>query len=375
MNLDHLGDLAGAARIVAIGENNHHIHEFSALRTEILRFLVERKGFTMLGFESGFAEGRFTEEWLRGGPGEVEEVGRAGFTFSLGESAEMHEMLTWLRGHGGVSFAGLDVPSSAGSSLPALTEVRAYLRKVAPEAVSFVDAAIEAVTPYAAVSSGVAPARYGQLDQPQRDAATAALTRLVQHLESLAPVYPEPQIPLHHARGALRLDTYLRELADLTAGTAPKVQSSSRDTYMAQTLRLLDKGERIVLMLHNGHLQRVPIQLMPTAVTPTVGTHLAAAYGNEYFALGVTAGTGTTTGLRPDENARLGFTLYEQQLDEPAPGSAEHALAGREAGFVAEPTGSSIRHAHLFSEVDVSAAFDALAYFPEQRVSESVLAR
>lgn len=369
-DLEPLGELIGDARIVAIGENNHHIREFGEMRDRILRFLVERRGFTVLGFESGFAEGRLVDEWLHGGPGDVEDIGRHGFTFTLGESAEVREMLTWLRAQGGVRFAGLDVPGSGGSPLPALAEVRKYLEHKAPEAVSFVDEAIARTEPYSAASNALAPARYNSLEQPQRDAAMAALARLVAHLESLAPVCPDSAVALHHARGALRVDTYLRELSDLMAGRAPVLQSSSRDTYMAQTVRLLGDA-RIVLMVHNGHLQRVPVRLMPTAVTPSMGTHLAAELGDDYFALALTAGTGTTTGVRPDQDERLGFRVYEQPLDDPAPRSAEHALSGRGPSLVnlralrstAGPT--SIRHAHLYSEVDVVSAFDALIYLPE----------
>ena len=122
-SLDRLAELIGDAKIVAIGENNHHIREFGALRDQVLRFLVERHGFSVLGFESGFAEGKLVDDWLRGGPGEVADIGRDGFTFSLGESDETHEMLTWLRTRD-VRYAGLDVPSSAGSPLPALRAVR-----------------------------------------------------------------------------------------------------------------------------------------------------------------------------------------------------------------------------------------------------------
>ncbi|WIV57504.1 erythromycin esterase family protein [Amycolatopsis nalaikhensis] len=354
-----IAELIGDAEVVAIGENNHHIREFSALRDRLLRHLVAERGFTVLGFEGGFPEGHRVDAWLRGGPGDVADVARDGFTFGLGDSAEVRGMLTWLRERGDVRFYGLDVPSSAGSPVPALEAVRECALRVDPANVSLVDTALAAVEPYASVSSAVAPARYKEMSVEARDAATTALTVLKGHVEALG--YGD--VAAHHAAGALRVDLYLRELDALMAGRAPEPQSSSRDTYMAATVRLLRRlhpGEKIVLMLHNGHLQRVPFSPMPGMTAPSAGTHLAAELGEKYFALALTAVSGTTTGLVPDEAGRLGFRMFEQKLEEPAEGSVEALLADRAPCVVARPAASSIRHAHMAVPVDVAAAFDAV---------------
>jgi erythromycin esterase len=380
--LDALAELVGDAKIVAIGENNHHIREFGELRDRVLRFLVEHHGFTVLGFESGFTEGKLVADWLHGGPGEVADIARDGFTFSLGDSDEMHEMLRWLRTNGTVHYSGLDVPSSAGSPLPALRAVRAQVETADPDAVALVDRAIVATEPYSSVSSAVAPGLYAGLDTATRDAATAALAVLASRLEALAPVY-DTRIALHHAMGALRVDTYLRELDAMMSGTASAINSSSRDLYMASTVRLLRElhpGARIVLMLHNGHLQRVPLQAMPAMAITSTGSYLAKEFGDDYFALGLTAGTGATTGLEPAAGARLGFRVYEQPLGDPVEGSVERAFAGHGPSLVdlrsARGKGvagsSSVRLAHMQSEVDVIAAFDGLVYLPEMQVSRQV---
>ncbi|WP_326569187.1 erythromycin esterase family protein [Amycolatopsis rhabdoformis] len=385
-----IADLVSDARIVAIGENNHHIREFGELRNRLLRHLVDERGFTVLGFESGFAEGELVDGWLHGAPGDVADIGRDGFTFSLGDSPEAHDMLTWLRGHGGVHYAGLDVPSSGGSPVPALKAVRRYLEDVAPDVVPLVEAGLTASEPYASASSAVAPGRYAAMAAPARDAATAAFTTLLSHLRSLAPVYEQQSdrathaIAEHHALGALRIDQYLRELAAMMAGVAPSVQGSSRDTYMASTVKLLRRlhGDdvKIVVMVHNGHLQRVPFSPAPGMVFPSAGTHLAAEFGDDYFTLGLSAGTGTTTGLTPDEGERLGFSVHAEDLAPAAEGSVEAALADSDACLVdlranrakgvAGPT--SMRHAHMFTQVDVVEAFDALVYLPTMSVSDHV---
>jgi erythromycin esterase len=393
-DLSHLAELIGDAHVVAIGENNHHISEFTRLRDRLLRFLVTELDFGVLAFESGFAEGDLVDDWIRGGPGDLDTVASDGFTFRFGESAEMHDMLAWLREHnaagGRVRFAGLDVPGSGGSGLPALRRVRDHLAAHAPEQVPLVDVAIEATRPYRAANNGAAPARYATLSTAQRDAATAALARLLLRLDALRPG-PDPGAHLvarHHALGALRLDEQLREFVALGEPDPPAMVVSSRDVYQAETVRLLRElhgpDERIVVMLHNGHAQRVPLQLVPGVRARSAGTYLAADLGADYVALGVTALDGTTTDVRLDDGARQGFEVVARPLDPAAEGSVEQAVAqsvpGGEPVLLdlrparGGPGPSGIRHAYLDVPVDVPAAFDALACLPSMSPSSFVLA-
>ncbi|WP_158884149.1 erythromycin esterase family protein [Amycolatopsis anabasis] len=392
-DLSALAELIGDAHVVAIGENNHYIREFTQLRERILRFLVTELDFGVLAFESGFAEGRLVDDWIRGGPGEVETVARDGFTFGYGDAGEMHDLLGWLRAHnaagGRVRFAGVDVPGSGGSGVPALSRVREYLAAHGPDQVPLADAAIEAVRCYDAANNGVAPARYAALSVPDRDAATAALTRLLLRLDALPPG-PDPRehlIARHHALGALRLDEHLRELVELGTADPPASAISSRDVYQAETVRLLralsSPGERIVLMVHNAHVQRVPMELLPGVRMRSTGSYLADDLGADYFALGVTARGGSTADMRLDEDARLGIEVLARSLDPPAEDSVERAVEATSPGD--EPVlldlrparGStlgpaSIRHVHTHVPVDVVTAFDGLACLPKMSPSSFV---
>lgn len=387
-DLTRMAELVGDARVVAIGENNHYIREFTQLRTRILRLLVTELGFGVLGFESGFAEGRLVDEWIRGAPGDVAAVAGDGFTFRYGEPPEMREMLEWLRAHnasgGRVHFAGLDVPGSGGSPLPALHRVRDHLAAHSPEELPLVETAIETTSPYQAANNGAAPARYAALDAPARDAATAALTRLLLRMDALAPG-ADPRahrIARHHALGALRLDEQLRELSELATrtGTGPAVLASSRDVYQADTVRLLRElhgpAERIVLMLHNAHIQRVPPQLLPGVRIRSAGSYLAAELGPDYVALGVTARDGSTTETELDERARLGFTVRARPLPPLTADSVERQADGDtgvlldlRAARGGDSQPASIRFVAGHMPVDPPAAFDGLACLPTMTAS------
>ncbi|MCP2166301.1 erythromycin esterase family protein [Goodfellowiella coeruleoviolacea] len=388
-DLEPLREIVGTARVVAIGENNHHVTEFYRLRHRVLRFLVERLGFSCYALESGFTEGHLVDDWVRGGPGAVADIAEQGITWTVGNTTAMHDTLTWLRSARAthpVEFAGLDIPASGGSPHPALHAVAEFLRGADPHAVAFVDAALAATAGYAAPNGDLATGRYTQLSPAERDAATAALGRLAAHLDALRPGYlARGQDPgavaraRQHARAAWYTDHYLREVASATAG-AGDWEASARDVFMAETVtRLLDRHERVVVGVHNGHAQRTPFTPMPAIALQSVGCHLAERLGADYRVIGVTGLGGTTAGLRVNPDRPLGIEVYAEPLAEPEPGSLEAAFAAagiRSAlvdlrglrGRAAGP--STLRHATMFAPTPVAEAFDAVVCLPELHVTE-----
>ncbi|WP_285653625.1 erythromycin esterase family protein [Actinomycetospora sp. NBRC 106375] len=375
--------LVGDAHVVALGENNHGIREFGALRARLVRHLVRERDFGVVALESGFAESALVDGWVQGGPGDPDEIARDGFTFRAGDAAEMQELVGGLRSHvaggGRVRFVGLDLPGSGGSPEPALRRVRESLGS---EVDALVEAALKATAGYAAANNGLAPGRYAVLDAEARDRATAALTRVLLRVEALG---PRASVERHLALGALRLDEQLREFAVLFAPDPPARVVSSRDVYMAETVRRLREwarpDERIVLLLHDGHAQRVPFTFLPGVTAPSAGTLLAEAHGDDYAVVGLTALAGTTTGLAVDETGRHGITVHPEPLGNPAPGGVEQAvleLGGAPVlldlraarGDVGGPL--SIRHATTHIPVDVCAGYDGIYCLPQQQTSAFV---
>src|SRR5438045_2077598 len=135
--LEPLRDIVGDARVVAIGEPTHRVHEFYQIRHLVTRFLVAKMGFTGFVMESGFPEGWAVDDWVLGGDGDLDPLLRTGITYHMGQCAEMREQLSWMRHHNlthdrKIRFYGMDLPDSSASPLPGVLAVLSFLDDTDP---------------------------------------------------------------------------------------------------------------------------------------------------------------------------------------------------------------------------------------------------
>ena len=302
--LDPIGDLVGDARVVALGESSHHISEFYQIRHRLLRYLVERLGFTVLALEAPFPEAQVVTEWVAGGPGDVERVASEGIAMSLGDAPELHDTLRWMRtrnarGKPALRCVGIDLPGSIGSPMPAIAQVAPSLRETDPGSGPALDHATELIGRYDHKLATVALAAYAMLPNGDRDALTAALSELVARADrmtsrrSVDGAGAEHAEIRHHLRGAWLLDQVHRSFLREDMGIA----STYRDLYLAESvLRLTeaDPSAKVVLAAHNWHIKKTPERGEDGQTLYPAGYHLAAALGDEYRSIGLTARGGRT---------------------------------------------------------------------------------
>ncbi|MEU9152908.1 erythromycin esterase family protein [Streptomyces sp. NPDC048417] len=389
-DLTPLRDIIGAARVVAIGEHSHFIEEFALLRRRILRFLVERCGFTVLAFEYGFSEGFPLDAWARGEGTEGDLAGHLATAIPVG----LTEPLQWVRRHNRtasppVRFAGVDIPAAGGSLLPALAPVADYLRRVDPETAPAVETAMRIAASFAGGSAAVAAPAWVRLPAAEQDALTAILARLLVRFRALEPLYAtrgdrhDHDVALHRLEGACHADYTFRAMAGLFAGDGLTADTSARDAYMARSvlwhLERLDPGTRTVLVAHNAHIQTTPISFDGHLTGLPMGQQLQRALGDDYFALGLTSVTGHTADMHRDEKAPFGFTLGDMALKAPEPASVEAAFADaglglgiadlRRARTEASDRPDRIRLQGTYVRTPVIDAFDAVLTTPVSTVT------
>ncbi|MFC5183669.1 erythromycin esterase family protein [Actinomadura harenae] len=346
-DLEPLRGMVGDARVVALGEHSHFVGEFMRLRERVLRFLVERCGFTVLAFEYGFSEGFPLDAWAQGEGADGDLAELLAGTIPIGLEGPLRRV----RRHNGaaagtvrpVRFAGVDIPAAGGSLLPALAPVADYLREVDPEVLPLVDEATRIAASFAGASAAVAAPAWARLAPSEQDTLTAILARLLIRFRGLEPLYVSRSdqrgydIALRRLEGACHADHGFRAMADLFAGKGLTADTSARDAYMAGSvlwyLKRSDPGTRVVLVAHNAHIQRTPVSFNGHLTGLPLGQHLERVLGDDYFALGLTSITGHTPEMVRDEDAAFGFTLADTELGEPEPGSVEAAFADAGLGL------------------------------------------
>ncbi|MCT2586215.1 erythromycin esterase family protein [Actinophytocola gossypii] len=343
-DLEPLGEIIGDARVVAIGEHSHFVDEFDSLRRRILRYLVERRGFTVLAFEYGFSEGFPLDAWVRGEGTDDDLSAHLAGSVPIG----LDGPLRWIRRHNRtaarpVRFAGIDIPMAGGSLIPALTPVADYLRRIDPETLPMIEAATRIAESFAGHSAAAAAPAWARLATTEQDALSANLGRLLLRFRAVEALYVSRSdqrsydVAVRRLEGACHGDYTFRAMADLFAGRGLAADTSSREVYLAGSVRWhlerLEPGTRVVLVAHNAHIQKVPIAFNGQLTAFPMGQHLHNALGDDYFALALTSRTGHTAEMRRDERTTFGFAVDDTALGPPESGSIEAAFAGADLGL------------------------------------------
>lgn len=383
--------MIGHARVVAIGESSHFIREYWLMRQRILRFLVERCGFTIFAFEFGFSEGVAVDAWARGGGADGDLDQLVAGMLPLGFA----EQLRWLRRHNAdaasaVRFAGVDIPAAGGSLLPALEPLADYVRKVDPESMPRLEKALGIASKVAGSSMATASPAWARLNAAEQNALTSVLARLLIRFRAAAVLYisrsdqSSYDIALRRLEAACCADYHFSAMADLYAGRGLTADTTDREIYMAESVQWhLDHApdSRMVLQAHNAHIQKTAISYDGRLSAFPMGQHLGRAMGEDYFAIALTSTSGQTADMLLDENAEFGFAIKSQPVPPPEEGSVEKAFVDAGLGLAIADLRTAPRDGQgapdriqmqgAFLQTPVLDAFDAVVNVPDTTVVTS----
>jgi erythromycin esterase len=328
-DLEPLRDIVGDARVVAIGESTHRVHEFYQVRHRLTRFLVTRMGFNAFVMESAFPEGLAVNEWIHGGPGELDQLLRHGISYHMGLCEEMRGQLEWLRQYQ-IPFYGMDPSDSSTSARPAIRIAVDYLDRVDPTYAEGVRQRLFPLFDYLPTDrSGLAwqaPAlhAYMALDAPVRYEMTARISALVERMQANRIVYigrsseDEFAVAYRCAVTGRHTDAFLQVFALGDERTSESV--NIRDAAMAENVEwILEREQRIVIGAANGHVQRWPFSAPPIVndQLTMVGGHLAPALGDDMVVIATAFGGGNMFLHKPIPDGPPGHThtfIQEQPL-------------------------------------------------------------
>jgi erythromycin esterase len=308
-DLAALGALIGDARVVALGEPAHGVHEPLAFRNRLLEYLVREHGFTAIAVEAPFPESRRLAEHVAGGLGTAEDAvaeNRAWWPVPVDENLQL---VRWMRDHNTgagrgrpVRFYAIDLsytgPWGSRPTTAALEAALAYVRRVDPPAARTLASTFEPLLPR--LADPAIP-----FSRQEHDALTAAIDDLVALLERERVAYlaaaPAADYEwAHRAALVARQGDRMFRIAPAGDPNGPVPPNAwravnARDAAMAENvlwaLGQEGPGGRLLVVAHNVHVQGTPavagpwaaFERMPTAM----GQHLRASLGDGLVIIGM----------------------------------------------------------------------------------------
>jgi erythromycin esterase len=306
-DLSPIDTMIGDARIVGLGEGVHAGAEPLIFRNRLFKHLVERLGFKAIALESGIVEGRVLNDYVTHGRGDFETVLERGLSNGFDTFQQNRDLVRWLRDYNErlpradkVQIFGLDVPGSPGnfdSTRRPDTAIRTaldYLLAVDPESAAAFRARVDVFLPVLADIND-----YGAVQQPGRDALTAAIADLVSSLERHERAYvarssrEDFDWALRTAIGARQTDTWFRhmpvgwKLADGLDWTRYAMQV--RDRSMADNLEWLlgrlGPQARVLVFTAVGHMSASETRMLAGPLSEMVpfGTYVEDRHGTGFI--------------------------------------------------------------------------------------------
>jgi erythromycin esterase len=315
----------GNARLVALGEPVHGAHEPLAFRNCLFRYLVEERGFTAIAIESGLHESRSLHEFAAGGPGELRDLARTGFTWGFGRYSENIELLEWMRDYNldprhsrKIAFYGMDMSGGDASGEWARARVTLdtamnFLARAAPAKSSRVRSAL---SPFL---GGFTASGNRALSVGDRHRLRSAIGEMARFFDTnrkalTAATSPEDYDWAHQNMAAARqLETLFAVSAQPGAGTGipPEAhqEDAARDAAMAENALWAFRREgphgRLLLFAHSGHVMndhtRGGVWSAYPQAPAAMGLHLRRVLGRNLLLLGMVSAT-----RAPDSGDRTG---------------------------------------------------------------------
>ena len=325
-DLAPFGRAVASARVVALDEQTHGGHEEFALKTRLLRYLHERRGFDVLVIESGFFDVGRIEQKRQAGM-HVADLGPGNIFFMYSKTAEGQALLryvdsTWSTPHPLV-LAGMDSQlSGALSQHQLVAELAAFLVAHQSHASESRDWPGFAATIAAMTSLTSTPPPPGQRAAFERESAQVA--------RELAALGDPPRAGVGSAGWWGRVVAGLRaqatQLWDAPRGNARDVAMGDNVAWIADRLV---PGRRMIVWGHAIHLLHdAPNPEAP----PLAGTAMRSHFGAGYHVAHL-------TGL---EGRYLDYaTLQPRDIPAAAPDSLEARVAKHagDALYLAPPAG------------------------------------
>ncbi|RNB73132.1 erythromycin esterase family protein [Brevibacillus panacihumi] len=265
--------------IIGFGEATHGNKEFTTLKSDIFKHLVENQGYRVFAIEGDFGGGQKVNEYIAGGSGTAQEAAQA-IGFTIYHTQEMADLLAWMRSYNEhrdakdqIHFYGFDMQRYDHNK----NGLFSYLKKVDPALAAKYETAFVNLNDKTVYDQKLALVQEG----------LSHIQNLLERMKENKSVYTAKSTENEYEL-ALAFAEAIKQNATLR-GT--KVSYNyARDSYMAEKaiwILSFEKKhygrENMFITGHNGHIEKTST----TAGTTTcMGAYLAKTLGDQYYAIG-----------------------------------------------------------------------------------------
>lgn len=288
--------------IIGFGEATHGNKQFTTIKSDIFKHLVEKQGYRVFAIEGDFGGGQKVNEYILGGKETAQDAAKA-IGFTIYNTQEMAALLAWMRSYNEhreakdkIHFYGFDMQRYDHNK----NGLFSYLQKVDPPLAS---------------KYGIALANLN--DKTVYDQKQAKVQEGLSHIKNLMEQMKEHK-SVYIAKSsekeyelALAFAEAIKQNATLRGTNAN--YNNTRDYYMAEKVKWIYSFEKkyygrenIFITGHNGHIEKTSTS---TGMTTCMGAHLAKAFGDQYYAIGSEFYESTFIANDATTNARKEFTV------------------------------------------------------------------
>lgn len=367
--------IADETRIIGLGEGTHGTSEYFKMKTRLIKYLVQNKGYTLIGFEAFLLECEAINKYILTGEGDPKQALK-GLMFWCWNTKEVLALVEWLKTYNQtaknkVKFVGID----GQFSLSALPTLKKYAQEIDENLLK------EISTYFTIYEAFTKEFKFKPYEFPYKDSIDLAIVETKKLNEILA----EKETYLLQKADREKVYRLLESAKILYQQMmCTKDFSNSRDVYYAEnTSWFIDKkypNEKIILWVHNWHIARNEEN------RKSMGFYLSEKYKDKYIPIGFASLEGTYTargdkGIKQDNPAfkaeNNSIENYLSQLNLPAQ-MLDLRLIRKEPknfsylnnGVFIREIGSDVEKGNQFRFLDVPKIFDFLIYFDKTKGSE-----
>lgn len=327
-------------RIVALGESTHEDGATFEHKAELVKFLHQELGFTVLAFEYGFYGHWLINEKIRKGQDMEMAVQNAGWSDNKQSFPVYEYLFSTYQTDFPLKLAGFDgekVPDGVPNIRSLISEIRDLVQlDISPVDSLVVDSLVTAIY------SGIGNKVFNELTFEGRDRTKQRIHELRLYLKE----YSESLITETGNERLLIWDFTLQSiLKDEKSKYAGSFRNIVRDKTMYERVQWLAdsiyKGEKIILWGASAHFARNMVQIERKLNSGDYGFYpyyqqgdwLHAYFGESFYSIAFTAGSGKTGTILP---ANHRYKQYEEIIDVPKPlsDSYEGIMHSSESGFL-----------------------------------------